>query len=443
MTVPLRFDKLVNGQVTYGEIFLMKKLYLGLISVLVLIFGAFMFIRQTQVKKTAPAKPSANSIKLVAAKKAANQYDYERALTLLKGQSSKSATTLRNSINSTKKELVTWNKPDQFRHLFFHSLIVDPQKAFKSKSARGYADYMVTIPEFNKIIDQVYKNNYVLVGLQDIIQTGKDGKKSTISINNIKLPKGKKPLILSQDDVSYYKYMKGDGFAKDLFIDKNGEIKNHYVDGGKSQVGNYDLIPIIDQFVKKHPDFSYRGSKGTIALTGYNGVLGYRSSISQSSKKDLPATKTAIKKATTVANAIKKDGWTFASHSWGHINMKESPLSDIQRDNTLWMKEVAPIVGKTNIFIDPFGADVGGSEPYSESNAKYKYLSQQGFNIFCNVDASKPSWGQLGDKFYRNARINVDGIRFQSDLDGSDTVLRQFFNTKQVIDQKDRKLVHK
>ena len=37
-------------------------------------------------------------------------------------------------------------------------------------------------------------------------------------------------------------------------------------------------MPIVDDFVREHPDFSYRGDKGTIALTGYNGVLGYRSS---------------------------------------------------------------------------------------------------------------------------------------------------------------------
>ena len=50
--------------------------------------------------------------------------------------------------------------------------------------------------------------------------------------------------------------------------------------------------------------------------------------------------------------------------------------------------------------------------------SKFAYLKSQGFDIFCNVDASTPAWGQLGTDFYRNARINIDGIRFQSDLDG-------------------------
>mgnify|MGYP000718429092 FL=1 len=34
------------------------------------------------------------------------------------------------------------------------------------------------------------------------------------------------------------------------------------------------MVPLIDRFVEEHPDFSYRGAKGIVALTGYNGILG-------------------------------------------------------------------------------------------------------------------------------------------------------------------------
>jgi peptidoglycan/xylan/chitin deacetylase (PgdA/CDA1 family) len=420
----------------------MKKIIISIVAALLLVGSGVLFFNlghraSNQHKKGQPLS------QIEIAKKDLAQYNYDSALTALKRQKSNAASQLRQQIKSQQKNLISWNQPDQFKHLFFHSLIVDPQKAFKSKSAQGYADYMITIPEFNKILDQLYRNGYVLVGLHNIAQSKVVDGKTKMAMNTIELPKGKKPLILSQDDVSYYKYMKGDGFAKDLFVDKNGDIKNHYVDGGKKQVGNYDMLPIVDQFVEKHPDFSYHGDKGTIALTGYNGVLGYRTSISESSEKDASQIKSASVKAKKVATAIKKDGWTFASHSWGHINMKEDSLATIKRDNTLWKQEVEPIIGKTDIFIDPFGADVGGVEAYTLSNDKFAYMSQQGFKIFCNVDASRASWGQLGDNFYRNARINVDGIRFASTLDGSNTMLNQFFNTKQVVDQQNRKMVKK
>ena len=44
------------------------------------------------------------------------------------------------------------------------------------------------------------------------------------------LPPGKIPFVLSQDDVSYYHYMDGDGFASKLVVDSNGDVKNEYIE---------------------------------------------------------------------------------------------------------------------------------------------------------------------------------------------------------------------
>ena len=45
------------------------------------------------------------------------------------------------------------------------------------------------------------------------------------------------------------------------------------MDDGSVSVGSYDLVPLLDDFIKEHPDFSYRGAKACIAFTGYNGIL--------------------------------------------------------------------------------------------------------------------------------------------------------------------------
>ena len=39
-----------------------------------------------------------------------------------------------------------------------------------------------------------------------------------------------------------------------------------------------DVLTILEDFIEAHPDFSYRGARGTIAVTGYNGIFGYRTS---------------------------------------------------------------------------------------------------------------------------------------------------------------------
>ena len=78
---------------------------------------------------------------------------------------------------------------------------------------------MTTIDEFCKIIQSMYDKGYVLVGLHDIaeMQIQEDGTEKMVQ-KEILLPEGKTPFVLSVDDVSYYEYMTGTGFASRLVI---------------------------------------------------------------------------------------------------------------------------------------------------------------------------------------------------------------------------------
>ena len=123
-----------------------------------------------------------------------------------------------------------------------------------------------------------------MVSIYDMAKADADGN---ITEGEILLPEGKIPFVLSQDDVCYYHYMDGDGYASKLVVDENGKIRNEYIeDDGSVSVGDYDMVPLIDRFVEEHPDFSYRGAKGIVALTGYNGILGYRTDQSYETRPD-------------------------------------------------------------------------------------------------------------------------------------------------------------
>ena len=95
-------------------------------------------------------------------------------------------------------------------------------------------------------------------------------------------------------------------------------------------------------------------------MTGYNGVLGYRTDGAYKTKKNLQDDQKAflkanpdfdydkeVKAAKKVAKAMKKDGWEFASHTWGHRNATSSTAAELKTDNKKWEKYVAPILGKT------------------------------------------------------------------------------------------------
>ena len=217
------------------------------------------------------------------------QYNYDEAIKLLKGQKdftkNKDYMDLAAKCQIAKSSLVEYPL-EQITHVFFHTLIEDTSRAFDGDSKSGnYNQVMTTVSEFNKIIQIMYDKGYVLESPHDMATVNKDG---TMSRGKIMVPEGKIPFVLSQDDVSYYHYMDDDGCASKLVLDENGDVKTEIIDAdGIVLVGDYDLVPIIDSFVKEHPDFSYHGRKGILAMTGYNGVLGYRTDIAYKTKENL------------------------------------------------------------------------------------------------------------------------------------------------------------
>ena len=200
----------------------------------------------------------------------AAQYDYDGAIALLQSSSDYTGSQeMQEAVTGYQavKETCTAYPIEQITHVFFHTMIVDDSKAFDGDDKQdGYNQVMTTMSEFTAMMESMYEKGYVMVSLHDMCTVNEDG---TVSQGEILLPPGKTPFVLSQDDVSYYHYMDGDGFAQKLILDENGEVKNTYVeDDGSVSVGDYDMVPWIDTFVKEHPDFSYHGHKGILALTG-------------------------------------------------------------------------------------------------------------------------------------------------------------------------------
>lgn len=385
------------------------------------------------------------------ADKLAAMYDYDGAMELLKNTSGyESDTKMQSKVSeyqATKDTCVEYPL-EEVTHVFYHTLVVDPQRAFAvdDHNSRGINQMMTTIDEFNKITQSMYDKGYVMVSLKDMGEFDENG---SLVKGKILLPPGKKPFVLSQDDVSYYHYMDGYGMGTKLLIDENGEVKCEYIEkDGSVEIGNYDMVPLVDQFVKEHPDFSYRGAKGTIALTGYNGVLGYHTDVVYKTRdQDLDPDQQVwldanpdfnydddVAEATKVADAMKAAGWTFASHTWGHQNVQVKSLDQIKTDNTKWQEYVKPIIGDTNIIIFAFGADIGTEAPYTDENTsgKFTYLKEQGFDIFCNVDSSQ-YWVQLGENFMRQGRRNLDGYRMYYNKDKD--LLGDLFDVDSVFDK--------
>ena len=380
---------------------------------------------------------------LKAASFKATQYDYDGAIDLLKKDTSyDSNSDMQDAVKKYEKAKASCKSwpLEEVTHVFYHILIKDPSKAFDGDYKEAdYNQVMTTIDEFNKITQTMYDKGYVMVSIKDMATVNEDG---TMSPGEILLPEGKIPFVLSQDDVCYYHYMDGDGFASKLIVDDDGKIRNEYIeDDGSISVGDYDMVPLIDRFVEEHPDFSYRGAKGIVALTGYNGILGYRTDISYETRPaDLDDNKVewlnahpdfSLDKeregAKKVADAMKKEGWLFASHTWGHQNIAQTSLEQLQADTQKFKDNVDPLIGGTDIIIFAFGTDLTSQEDYSGD--KFEYLKSVGYNYYCNVDSSK-YFVQIRDRYFRQGRRNLDGYRMYYNPD----LLEDLFNAKDVFD---------
>lgn len=333
----------------------------------------------------------------------AKGYDYEAALALLQEVPEEYAQDeeVLSAIAACTDGLDSFVPYDQpVRHIFFHSLIVDTSLAFDGDyMENGYNYWMTTVDEFRAILDELYANQYILIDIHDLAEEQVDEEGNvTLTAAQPLVPEGKIPLVLSVDDVSYYDYMENDGFAKRLVLDENGDVKNLYIDqDGTEHIGDYDVMPILDAFVKEHPDFSLRGAKGIIAATGYEGTLGYR--INDMESPTLEADREAVR---TIADRLKETGWLFASHGYGHKHTADISQNSLAADTERWQEEIAAYVGDTDLYIYPYGEEIDYPGP------KLSYLQSMGFRYFCGVWASKP-FVSVKDGYVRQTRCNLDG----------------------------------
>ncbi len=446
---------------------IMRAIVLGVL-ILILVGAIVLISFQVKRSKQKKAEEKARQEKLIQEEEERNRqrkeaiaeadimamgYDYDGAIELLRSLENydQDADIIAKiaDYEATKSTMVAVNM-DEVTHIFYHSLVVDPERGFAGddSAAAGFKQWMTTVDEFNKITQAMYDNGYVLVDLHDLVnQTTDEDGTVHFTTNQIMLPEGKKPFVLSLDDLSYYHSYDGRGTASKMILDENGKPTCEYIQAdGTTVVGAYDCVPLLDQFLEEHPDGAYHGARGTIALTGYNGILGYRTDIAYKTGENLTADQQAwmddhpdfdwdkeCAEAKKVAEGMIADGWKFASHTWGHIRVGDASLESIKTDTEKWMNYVAPLIGGTDTIIFAHGQDLADWHDYSADNEKFAYLKSQGFNFFCNVDSSQ-YFLQIRDNYVRQGRRNLDGYRLWNDVHGEKNRTSDLFDASQILD---------
>ena len=187
--------------------------------------------------------------------------------------------------------------------------------------------------------------------------------------------------------------------------------------------------------MREHPDFSLNGAKGSIGLTGYQGILGYRTQTDRdvtdpvelaafeaNRQKEIEAVKPVIAR-------LKETGWTFASHTWGHIRLGSRTLAKVKDDTQRWENEVGSLVGPTKVILYPYGDRPDGSDVKQVGEA-FKYLHSYGFRIFCSVGINSYTQIKKDISAVICDRLHPDGTT----LRWSRSRYLQFYDAKDIID---------
>ena len=378
-------------------------LILGVAGLLILsfIFGS-LSMNQSKKNNKAQAdritqllRDEAEDLKSRAAAMAA-EYDYENAMKLLSSYSGGLSShpelmALYNRYKNALAELVVWDDLSQVPNLSFRTLVADLQKATADPD-RGsrYAARHITTDEFSRILEQLYANGYVLVSLYDfaVPVTDQDG---TVGVNrtSIRLPEGKKPIILTQEGVNYYSHTeKCGGFADRLVVNASGELTCVL---GENE-GAFDLVPVLNAFLIEHPDFSYEGARATIAVSGYEGLFGM--TLDQSAEIQ------------AVADKLRAQGYDIACYTYADMEYADFGAAGVQEDLDKWTAEILPVLGSTDILVYPTGGDIKGQEAYTGS--KYDALHGYGFRYFVGV-TNGTQWGMTTGEYARQTRTLVTG----------------------------------
>lgn len=322
-------------------------------------------------------------------------------------------------------KMVPYEDPSQVLNLSFQLLIADPERAFSDDIyGSAYNRNFITCDEFRQIIQQLYENGYMLVSRNDFTKTTvTDDGLTVYSPKTLYLPEGKKPLMLTQTGVNYNTYMvdgnsdglpdkNGDGFACKLVVGTDGKLTNDLVTkDGETVTGAYDLVPILEEFIAEHPDFSYNGARAILAVTGYDGLFGYRTNASAKNRLGEDAYNAEVDGARATVNALREAGYELACYTYGNnivgnISYSDSSVTEIQADLNSWNTEVTPILGQTDILVFSRN-DIG--EEGSYSGDKFDTLFGAGFRYYVSFCSTSDPWATVSNDYVRQGRILVSG----------------------------------
>jgi len=278
----------------------------------------------------------------------------------------------------------------QIEVICVRSLIVDTDTAFAGRYHSSSTDLYLTTSEFEKILENLYERDYVLVDPENLI----DSSDPTFLLErNLKVPKGKKPLVVVIENLQYNATAYNCGTCRRLVLNDENQVCGEYRNSsGETIVSRTaESIGILDTFVERHPDFTYDGAKGIISVSGYEACFGYvvsqdevddrNSALVASNLPQIDPTADEIAynrdRVTEIVRSLKDNGWQFASCTYSYIEDCRNTEKQVLVDDTeKWLDQIGSLFGEVHMLVYPNGNYIYGTDD------RAVYYKNHGFRIF-------------------------------------------------------------
>jgi hypothetical protein len=311
------------------------------------------------------------------------------------------------------ERVIFWRDPVE--HLSLKPLIADPDRAFDGDVFQPAADRdLVMISELERALDVLYQKDYVLINERSLVN-----EKGQLC--HVPVPEGKKPLVLVLEDFYSSGPRTESGIAHRLELNDEGQLIGVVLDldGTERRDRSFTAIGVIEAFVERHPDFSFNGARGTIALVGQFGLFGYPmaqvqdlawqyNAKNQGSEGIKPVSSDYEENrnvVTAILDALHRKNWNIASGSYHRISVPFSSEKDLLEDFMMWERWIKPHTGDVWAFYYPFGEH---AELYPKRTA---ILKEHGLILQCGYGPT-PYWHQ-SDGYLYVSRVLLSGYNLR------------------------------
>ncbi len=378
---------------------------------------------EREQKESQAALEEEQEDQLAQAEALAQAYEYEKAITLLQ-----TSDELRDDERASEAVAGYQRKLDEMYvydgaigHLCFTNLVVDTDRAFDGDEySPVYRQNMITLEEFNNILNTLYDSGYILIDFHTLAEKTEtvDGD-ATLIERDVTIPEGRKPLILSVENLTYESVRNGDGVATRLALDKDGNVGAVYTDAeGHDLIGPYDVVPVLEQFIAEHPDFSFKGARGIIGLSGAKGAFGY--AVEEGSSADYESNQQTVK---DIADKLREDGWIFASEGYSYQYMGDMSYETLREDILKWQDTVGALIGECDTLLYPFGSEV------DYTTEKAALLLNQGYCYLVGMWSDNDHL-EVNSKYLRQTRRTITGYVLENYPGNFST----YFSTSAILD---------